>query len=114
MKKAKKVDASIEQVLTAVKGLRPGLSGALAEKEKWHKENLNPQTTCKRSALAAAQIASANRSRGKVSKPKSRKGGMLFGTETQQTMNTMLAASSQCDRRRLTGFVHPPEFVFLL
>ena len=38
----KKVEASIGQVLTAVKGLRPGLSGALAEKEKWHKENLNP------------------------------------------------------------------------
>ena len=74
MKKAKKVKTSIEQALTAVKGLKLELSGALAEEEAWCKENLNPQTACKRSALPAAKIASAHRSRGKVSKPKSRKG----------------------------------------
>ena len=94
-----------------MKGLRLESSGALAEKETRRKENLNPQTTRKRSALAAAQIASANRSGGKVSKPKSTKGGMLFGTGTQQTINSMLAASSHCGRRGLISFVQPLAFL---
>ena len=46
-----------------------------------------------------------------MSKPKSAKGGVLFGTGTQQTMSSMLAASSQCDRRGLTGVVQSPEFL---
>ena len=95
MKKAKKMEASLEQVLTGVKGLRLESSGALAEKGTRLKENLNPQTTRKRSTLAGVNIASANRSRSKVSKPKNTKGGVLFGTETQQTISTTLPAAMQ-------------------
>ena len=114
MKKSDKVEASTEQVLTAVKGLRLESLGALgaAEKESRRKENLNPQTTRKRSALAAAKSCSANRFRDKMSKPKSTKGGVLFGTRTQRTISTVLAASSLCGRRGLAGFVQPPEFLW--
>ena len=101
VKKAQKVEASIEQVLTAVKGLRVNLiQGGLhvtfkvrlqylhlrrawgwSRQGLWQrrkpsacKENLNSQTTRKRSALAAAKLAGANRSRSKVSKPKDHEG----------------------------------------
>ena len=42
MKKAQKMEASIEQVLAAAMGLRLESSGALAEKETRCKENLTP------------------------------------------------------------------------
>ena len=80
------------------------------------KVDLTLKATRKRSALAATKISSANRSRGKVSKPKSTNGGVLFGTATRQTISTILAASSQRDRRGLTAWfcrtVQPDEFLW--